>query len=449
MRADVNECRQKFMRSPTNNYLPVAALCLAAIFPGVSHAGQSVSLKAYTAQQTSMSLTLTLNDALSTAFAKNPLLAGQKARVGMFEGDMQHSRRLVPANPEMELSGARRSNGSERSTDYGIRLSQEFWTANKGDLSQQVARGQLSSAELELDFLKRAVSARVRAAFFDVLLARESLETAGRTVDLMSRTSDLMRVSVDQGKRTRLELNTAIIGVARAKSQEAAAQRQLEESRLALSEVLGIDPQESIRVKGNISLNFENLPAERQLVELALARRSDLQAVMALVNSAESSLDLAQSQKIPNLKVFGFYNREEGSNIIGGGVSVPLPTLHRFGGEAKRASAELEAAQIRAEQLQLTIKTDVLRARAQYRAARVQLEQMSESILKRSEETLELMQVAFRAGKVGTTDVLAAQDNLISVRTEYISAQSDYIAAVRALEISTGGGIVMAASNSQ
>lgn len=77
----------------------------------------------------------------------------------------------------------------------------------------------------------------------------------------------------------------------------------------------------------------------------------------------------------------------------------------------------------------------------------MQLEQMSESILKRSEETLELMQVAFRAGKVSTTDVLATQDNLISVRNEYIKAQSDYILAVRALEISTGGGIVMAAGD--
>ena len=105
------------MRGPTNNYLPIAALCLAAVFSGVIQAGQSVSLKAYEAQQTSMSLILTLNEALATAFANNPLLAGQKARIGMFEGDEQHSRRLVPANPEIELSGARRSNGSERSTE--------------------------------------------------------------------------------------------------------------------------------------------------------------------------------------------------------------------------------------------------------------------------------------------------------------------------------------------
>jgi len=71
MRADVNGCRQEFMRGPTNNYLAIAALCLAAVFSGVIQAGQSVSLKAYEAQKTSMSLTLTLNEALATAFANN------------------------------------------------------------------------------------------------------------------------------------------------------------------------------------------------------------------------------------------------------------------------------------------------------------------------------------------------------------------------------------------
>lgn len=435
------------MRRTSKRFFPMLAIALAGLVSFPVAAQNSVSLKAYKASQPS--LTLTLNEAIAKAYNNNPALAGQKARIGMFTGDVQHARRIVPSNPELALSGGRRSNRSQTSTDYGIRLSQEFWTAGKADLSEKVASGQLSSAELEYDFLRRAIGARVRAAFFDILLARESLETAKRTIDLMSRTRELMRISVNQGKRTRLELNTAVIGFARAKNQEAAAQRQLEESRLALSEVLGVDPQEPLRVDGNISLDFESLPPENQLVELALSRRTDLQAAMALVSSAESGLDLAQNQTIPNLRVFGFFDREEGSNIIGGGISVPLPTVHRFGGEVKRASAELKAAEVRSEQLRLSIKIDVLRAQAKYRAATAQLEQMSASILKRSEETLELMQTAFRAGKVGTTDVLAAQNSLISVRNEYIEAQSDYIASVKALEISTGGGIVMASGSGQ
>jgi cobalt-zinc-cadmium efflux system outer membrane protein len=84
---------------------------------------------------------------------------------------------------------------------------------------------------------------------------------------------------------------------------------------------------------------------------------------------------------------------------------------------------------------------------ARYKSTAVRLRQMNESILERSEETLQLMQKAFRAGKVGASDVLAAQDNLLSVRQEYVQAQNDYIDAVRALEISTGGALSMSAGS--
>jgi cobalt-zinc-cadmium efflux system outer membrane protein len=72
---------------------------------------------------------------------------------------------------------------------------------------------------------------------------------------------------------------------------------------------------------------------------------------------------------------------------------------------------------------------------------------MNESILERSEETLQLMQKALQAGKVDASDVLAAQDNLLSVRKEYVQVQHDYIDAVRALEVSTGGALSMSSGS--
>jgi cobalt-zinc-cadmium efflux system outer membrane protein len=72
---------------------------------------------------------------------------------------------------------------------------------------------------------------------------------------------------------------------------------------------------------------------------------------------------------------------------------------------------------------------------------------MNESILERSEETLQLMQKALQAGKVDASDVLSAQDNLLSVRKEYVKVQHDYIDAVRALEVSTGGALSMSSGS--
>ncbi len=91
---------------------------------------------------------------------------------------------------------------------------------NRGDLGQSRARSNLTSRQQELEYLKVATKARVRAAYFRILLAQKELETATRAVDLMQRTKDLVEMSVKQGKQTRIDLNTAVIGLARPRKQK-------------------------------------------------------------------------------------------------------------------------------------------------------------------------------------------------------------------------------------
>jgi len=124
-----------------------------------------------------------------------------------------------------------------------------------------------------------------------------------------------------------------------------------------------------------------------------------------------------------------------------------LTVFHDYSGERKQAAARLKTSELEAQALLLATERQVVSAVAQYESTAVRLRQMNESILERSEETLKLMQKAFRAGKADASDVLAAQDNLLAVRQEYIQAQKDYIDAVRALEISTGGALSMSAGS--
>lgn len=423
------------------------AACFSALTSlTASAADTAVSLKAY--QATQQGPALTLSAAVAEAIDDNPALAAQRAQVTKYEGDYLHADRPVPSNPELGLQAARRANGGRVSTDYGIALSQEFWTAGKGQLSSAVVKNRLSATRKDYEFLKLAIAARVRSAFFRVLLAREELATAKRSVALMQKTSDLMRISLQQGKRNRIDLNTAVIGLARARSQQATARQKLSVSRLALTDVLGRDPLDAPDVTGDIAVDVGNLPPRDKLLGIAVARRSDLAAAADRISSAKSAVELAQAQTTPNLRVFGFFNREERSNVAGAGVSVPLTVLHRYTGERKRAAAELYQAQVAKERLQRTIRSRVLEAIARFEAARTKLKQMNDSILRRSEETLRLMQRALQAGKVGSSDVLAAQDNLIAVRKEYLQVQDDYVEAVQMLEISTGGAVSLGEVNS-
>jgi cobalt-zinc-cadmium efflux system outer membrane protein len=126
---------------------------------------------------------------------------------------------------------------------------------------------------------------------------------------------------------------------------------------------------------------------------------------------------------------------------------MPLTVFHDYSGEKREASAQLRISELEAEALRLATERQVVSAVAQYESAAHRLRQMNESILERSEETLELMQKALQAGKVDASDVLAAQDNLLSVRQEYVQVQHDYIDAVRALEVSTGGALSMSSGS--
>lgn len=193
-------------------------------------AGESVSLKEY--QQAKASQAVSLNEAMVMAFENSPILALRRAAVSMQEAELDHASRWAPSNPELELSGRDNPDKADQSLNYEVRVTQEVWMGNRGDLSQSRALSNLTAQQQELEYLKIATKARVRAAYFKILLAQKELETATRTVELMQRTKELVEVSVERGKQTRIELNTAAIGLARAKSQKAEARKSLGSQKL-------------------------------------------------------------------------------------------------------------------------------------------------------------------------------------------------------------------------
>ena len=432
-----------------NKRLLLSAMLLPATVAFTSmasvQAGESVSLKEY--QRAKASQNVSLNEAIVKAFENSPLLAFRRAAVSMKEAKLDHASRWAPSNPELELSGRDNPDQADQSLNYEVRITQEIWMGNRGDLGQSRAQSNLTSQQQELEFLKVATKARVRAAYFRVLLAQKELETANRAVELMQRTKELVEVSVKQGKQTRIELNTAAIGLARAKNQKAEAAQKLTQSKIDLTEVLGVPPSDAVGVSGELIVTLDSLPPTNRLVAMAQRQRADLKAAAARIAADESGLKLAKSLTIPNLKVFGFYEREDQSNLFGAGVSMPLTVFHDYSGEQREASARLKISELEAEALRLATERQVVSAVARYESAALRLRQMNDSILERSEETLQLMQKALQVGKVDASDVLAAQDNLLSVRQEYLQVQNDYIDAVRALEISTGGALTMASGS--
>lgn len=386
---------------------------------------------------------LHLDQALERALASNLTIRQARQQVGVRAGERAHAARIVPTNPELRLSAAERDGGSGTSTDLGIRLSQTLFTGGKRGLGMAAAEAREDGARARLAFLQTTIAARTRKAFLDLLVAREAVATAERVLAISRDFRSYARDRLDAGEATRLEVNTARIGVGRAESALARARTQAGRARVRLLELMSADPAAELSVVGEIRGRALDLPDRRTLLQQALQRRDDLAATAREVAAARRELTLSGRQLVPNLTVFGFYKREEGADVAGGGLSVPIPSLHRFGGERQAAGARLRQAQLEADALRLTVRREVTQALDEYRGARRRVNALKGAVLDGAEQNLALTQEALRAGEVGVRDVTTARDNLLNVRRDYLDALRALVAAATDLERATGGLIAL------
>lgn len=417
----------------------IAPLCLfaALMMPSVGAGADGLA-------QPALPEPLTLEAALGQALDYNYAVRAAMARVRERDGEVVHAARPVPTNPVLGLETARRNGSDDTSTDIAIRISQELWMGGRRGLQREAAQARTDAARGQLDFLRTSVAARTRRAFLQLLLARESVRTAQRMVELAREVQTYARRRLEAGEATRLEINAAAIGLGQAEAELVQARRERARAHLALAELLAVDPARSFEVAGRLRPAALRLAEQDTLLRRSLQRRRDLAAAAQAVLSARKELRLAERQLIPNLTVMGFYEQEESADIAGVGLSIPLPVLHRYSGERTAAGARLQQAQIERDALQLQVGREVLQAVTDYRAARERVEVFSGRMLEAAEENLRLIRKAFAAGKVGAPAITSAQDNLLVVRRTYLDALSELIAAGTALERATGGLVRMA-----
>ncbi|MDT0618399.1 MAG: TolC family protein [Salinisphaeraceae bacterium] len=407
-------------------------------------AGLCLPAGGHAAEREQLPQPLTLNQALSWAGQYNPTLRGARIELRRSEGVLEHADVAVPSNPQLQLGTAEREGPSgATSTDIDIRLSQTFWIAGQGGLREDAAKSRLSGAQSRLDFLGSATFARVRAAFLQALVAERAVATAEDVLQVNRDLENYAKRRLEAGKATRLEANTARIGLGRSQALLAQAENRQAQARLQLAELLAVDPAKSISLQGRLNPAPLELPSQAQLLQRAIARRGDLAAAAREVSASQEELKLAHRQIVPNLTVFGFYGEEETNEITGGGVSFELPLLHRFGGERKQAQAELDAARLERDVLQLTVRSQVLSAVADYEAARQRVAALSDEVVDAARQNFELTQRAFEAGELGAPALTAAQDTLINTRRDYLDALEALVNAGTDLERATGGLVVM------
>jgi len=385
---------------------------------------------------------MTLDEAVRHALGHNPDLQTLRLEEDAAGGRLTKARLLLPNNPTIEGNLSKKDKPEDEGgafTNYGFKLSQEFEVAGQRSSRIAVAENELARVQAGIKDKERVFIAEVKDAFARVLALRQKGALAREIVQLKEDLLGYTKIKFQAGDLSGLDVNLAEVELSKAKRDHLLAEREYRESHLTLQGLLGSSPDMSLGLEGDLPSAAPALPDKKALKELVYALRPDVRAGALEMEKSRAEQKLAKKEAIPNITLSGFYDRDEERNVLGLGISLPLPLFDRKQAQKKEAYARVLGAKIKSDGLKKTIELEVEKVMSDLAAAIEEMTIFKKEIIVKAGENLNLLNLAFREGKVGFFEVRLAQKETIEVQFAYIDARTRTQLALNALEKTIGG----------
>ena len=205
------------------------------------------------------------------------------------------------------------------------------------------------------------------------------------------------------------------------------AENDLEKQRIALARVIGLPVTQKVRLVNRVPYH----PLPEVEVEGAYAKalqtRSDYQAALSLLRSAQLKQDSAWKERLPSIGLSGGYGvlGNQPSEIspnwtAAASLDIPIFQGGRIRSDIQQAQAVLKQRQAEADNLKARIEQEIQNALLDLQAAAKQVE-VARTGLDYARQTVEQSQDRFSAGVTNNVEVIQAQQQLASANDQYIA----------------------------
>lgn len=326
---------------------------------------------------------------------------------------------------------------------------------NGGGVRSAVRASKLTrdAAVLELQAVINEALLQVRTAFYAVLLAREQIKVQESNLDLLQQQLKTATDRYEAGTVSSFEKLRAEVAVANAKVPLITARNDLRLAIEALRQALGFttNKPESLRQVPEFTGTLDFVPVQFDLqaaFDAAHNKRPDLDRLAKLVDARAEGVTTARAGALPSVSAVGGY-QARGGHVSGAGNSSRDGWLvgvqsqwNIFDGRATRgrviqARSALEQTKLALTEAQLAVEVEVRRAFSQWQQA-TELAEASQRVVEQATEAVRLANARYNAGTSTQLDVLAAQVDLTTARTNQIQAYYNYNVAVAALRKAMG-----------
>ncbi|MEW6732333.1 MAG: TolC family protein [Acidobacteriota bacterium] len=414
--------------------LPYLAIFLITIFL------LSTNAHAQTTISTDLTSPLTLDRVMERFLQRNLSLEAARYRVEAARAE-QIAARLRP-NPSLTVSVENVKVSGDtpfnRLYEVSATYSQTIELGGKRRLRREVADLGVSVAEAQLADVLRQRMFEVKRAYYEALLARETLADAIENRDNFNELAKFNQIRFEEGAIAEGELLK--VRLERIKFDTAVSQAQLavRQAGIKLLELLGeTDFTSAEMVAGDLSFTQFNIDLVT-LKETALRNRPDLLTAEQNTKLSERRIALERARNAMDITPFGGYKRVGLDNTVLFGITIPLRINNQNQAAIARAMADEKIAETELAIVHNRVLAEVESAYRAYETARTQVITFQRELLPQADESRSIALAAYREGATDLLPLLEAQRTNADIRYQHLRSLADYQISLLRLEAAIG-----------
>jgi len=305
-----------------------------------------------------------------------------------------------------------------------------------------------TAADYDLDSANNSLIVRTSAAYFDVLVAIETLAAAEAQQTALQKQFDFAQKRLDVGLAPITDVYEAQAQFDSARANLITSRNQLKDAYQALYEITGQQVQDLRALPDDFR---PELPSNQDIqgwVDTALAQNPSLKSIEYQVKSSEASVSAARAGHLPSLSLSGSYGRTAtwgtqavfdpetqavlGQNTHGDSRSVGLTlNIPIFAGgitqsAVRQAIAQRDSAQDGLEQQRRAIIRNTRNAYQTLEAGISEIEARRLALVS-AQAAYDASQVGLEVGTRTVLDVLINQQTLFSAQQSYALSKYNYL----------------------
>ena len=357
------------------------------------------------------SAAISRSDVVPCALAASARLRAEREADLALKGRARAASAVLPSNPTLALSAARRSTTGADATNWYGTLSQEIELGGQRRARQRAVASERAAQASAIASVEREVAAEALRAYFELLGARDALRLAEHLEQTFEGAASAARAAAESGLSAGIDADLAEFSGVRLTQARLAAQQRFRAATALLASLLGLDPVAApLQAEGELTPLPLVDALTPELARTGSAQRPELTAAAATRAAYEGWSDVYRRARVPNLTLSAFAQRDGfDERVLGGGLSLPITLPAGLARDSSGEAAENAALARRAgallEQTEREVRLEMLEVVQALETARAEQALYTEARVARAEQSLDAIAREIAAGRLAVTSM--------------------------------------------